>query len=320
MKTILCIMLAIVSLRAMGAQQTAIAVRPENTVIGTSCVLAEIANVQADAGAAQRINSVTICSSPLPGKSRKITREQIVIALRRGGIADGTYDLLCPAQVSIMRDQRTVSGQMLFDTAKGFAQSSATWSGTVAIESLRLPMDQPVPVGELELRVRAGCQGIRKGQCSVPVEIVLDGKVYRLVQVSINVRIIAPILIATKAITRGEALTADNTAVEERDITRLPDDALTEAPAADMTASSPFAQGAVIRKQWVCAPPAVKSGDSVLVIVESQGMKVTDKGTAAQDGRPGDRIRVRMGGDAREIRATVSEPGIVTISLGRRSN
>jgi flagellar basal body P-ring formation protein FlgA len=303
------------------SQKTAVTVRPQCTVSGANCTVGDIALVQCqDQSAAQRVRSTVVCSSPLPGKSRNLPREQVLTALRRAGLADKTYDLLCPPQVSLTRGQSTVTGQMIFDAAKAFLETGITWPGTTVVEAYKLPADQVVPLGQMELRARDGARAGHKGQNSVPIEIVIDGKMYRLVQATALVKVVAPVLIATKPIARSEAISAANTALEERDITRLASDALTELPASDVTASAPIAQGAIIRGQCISAPPAVKACDAVMVVVESQGVRLADTGTAVQDGRTGDRIKVRMAGDAREIRGIVAEPGVVKISMGGRTN
>lgn len=320
MRAILCAtILLITAIPALAAKPT-IMVRPDCEISGTTCLLADAATFQnADAATTARLKGVTVCSSPLPGKTRMVTREQIITSLRRAGFADGSVDFLCPAQVSVRRAQSLVTGQQLFDAAKSCAGSTASFPGKVQIEAQRLPLDQSAPSGSTELRVKAAANRLRKGQNSVPVEIVVDGTVYRTVSVSLTVRVIAPVLVATKIISRAEAISGLNTALEEREITMLPDDVLLETPA-DCTASSAISEGAIIRKQWVVAQAAVKSGDSVLVVVESGGVRVTEKGTAVQDGRPGDRIRIRLAGDVREVRGTVDEPGVVKISLGRRDS
>lgn len=317
--TLSALMLILAVTSAMAAQKVTIMARPECAVSAATCTVGDMATVQgADAGTAQKLKALTVCSTPLPGKSRKVQRQQIIIALRRGGLADGTYQLLCPAEVTVTRTHSAVTGRMLFDAAKSFAETTASWPGTVVVEAMRLPMDQQVPAGKLDVRVKAGAKAVRKGQNSIPVEVTVDGRVYQTVQVTVNVKVLAQVLVATQGIARSEAITGTNTALEERDITRLPDDVMFEAPATDSIAYMPIAQGAVIRSGWVSTPPAVKAGDAVMVVVESEGVRVADKGTAAQDGRPGDTIKVRLSGNAREVRGTVAEPGIVKISLGRR--
>jgi len=323
MRTILCAQVLILALvlAAGAAPQATIMVRPESEVSAANCMLADIAAVQCGAEElAQKLANVSICPSPLPGKTRKLTREQIVVALRRAGISDGTADLLCPAEVAVKRSLTMVTGQALFEATREFALTGRSWPGTVAVEPTRLPADQAVPSGKLELRVKAGSREARKGRNSLPVEIVVDDQIYRTVHVPLLVKVSAPVLVSAQAIPRGTAISPANVALQERDITNLPDDVLLEEPSGDWSASVPIPEGAVIRRHWVDEPPAVRSGDAVLVVVEAGAVRVTDKGTAVQDGRPGQRIKVRFTGDVREIRGPVAEPGVVKICIPDRRN
>lgn len=318
--TLSALVLLLISALAAAAPQATIMVRPDSEAAGGSVVLGDISTVQcADKALAQRLTSIEVCSSPLPGKTRRLTKEQILVALRRAGIGDGAVELLCPAEVTVMRKSSVISGQALFETAKQFVLAGNSLPGTVAVEPVRLQADQAAPAGKVELRVRPGAKEARRGQSSLPVEVIADGQLYRTINVSVLVRVLASALVSTQAISRLSEITDANVTLQERDITTLPSDILTEKPAAGWMASVPIPEGTVIRRSWVAAPLAVKSGDAVLVVVESGAVRVMEKGTAVQDGRPGDRIKVRLLGNIREIRGNVAEPGIVKISIGRRN-
>lgn len=304
---------------ASAAPKATVVVRPASDVSADSVTIGEIATVDgAEEAQADRIKGVSVCQAPLPGRSRKLTDDQIMTALRRAGLFE-TTGLLCPPEIAIVRASAVVGGADLLETVSKHVLSTGTWNGIVSVEPAIAPADQTVPIGKLELRVKAGPSAIRKGRNSIPVEIVVNDKVYRTVQVSVNVRLVASVPVASKAIARGEEVNAGNVAMQERDITTLPDDILTAMPETGWTACLPIAEGSVLRGSWVSAPPAVISGDRVLVVVSSGSVKVTEQGIAAQDGRIGDRIRVRLSGEGREVRGTVSGPGLVEISIGRRN-
>jgi len=318
--TLSALVLLLISALAAAAPQATIMVRPDSEAVGGSVVLGDISTVQcADKALAQRLTSIEVCSSPLPGKTRRLTKEQILVALRRAGIGDGTVELLCPAEVTVMRKSSVISGQALFEAAKQFVVAGNSLPGTVAVEPVRPQAGQAAPAGKVELRVRPGAREARKGQNSFPVEVIVDGQVYRMINVSVLVKVLAPVLVSTQAIPRLAEISDANVVLQERDITTLPGDILLEKPAVGWTASVPICEGAVIRRSWVAAPLAVKSGDAVLVVVDSGAVRVIEKGTAVQDGRPGDRIKVRLLGDIREVRGTIAEPGIVKIFIGRRN-
>ena len=318
MKRILSMLILIlIAISAAGASsQVTVVVRPESEVTAGSCTLGDIATMQCSKRElGEELRNVPVCPSPLPGKTRTLSKDQIVIAIRRAGINDRTVEMLCPPQITVTRASSKVSGQALFEAVREFALGNNSYPGIVSVEPVRLPTDQMAPVGKLGLRVKSGTREVRKGQSSLPVEIMVDGQVYRTIHVPVLVKVFARAPVATQAIPRSTEISAANVALRECDITALPNDVLLEAPLPGWIASVPIPEGSIIRRQWIVEPPAIHSGDAVLVIVQNGAVRVTSKGIAAQDGRPGQKIKVRLTGDVREIRGTVAEPGIVMISI-----
>lgn len=286
-------------------------VKPSVEVPGATICLGNIADANGT------LSSIAICPSPLPGKARKLTRDQITVALKRAGVYE-TIVLLCPDEVTVTRMSSSVCAEALLETARRFIMSSNDLPGTVSVELARPFGPQTVPAGKVELRVKPGTQGVRRGQNNLPVEIVVDGSAYRTVNVPVRVKVLASILVAAKGISRSEEIGSANVSLQERDITALPYDIIVGEPELGWTAVVPISEGAILRRSWVSEPPAIRSGDIVSVTVTNGVVRISDKGTAVQDGRPGDLVKVRMLGDTREVRGTVAGPGVVQILMGRK--
>ncbi|MDO8587050.1 MAG: flagellar basal body P-ring formation chaperone FlgA [Armatimonadota bacterium] len=294
-------------------------VRPSSSVPGAEVTLADIGSVKSsDRNLAARLQGVTICAAPLAGRSQSISRAQIIAALRKRGLSD-SVSLLSPPQVTVTRPSLVVKGQTLFEVVRKLTLEAGLKGAAVEVEPVRLPADQVVPSGSVEVRVSAAAPKVRKGRNTVPVEILVDGKRYRSVQVSVTARVFGRALVATQAIGRNEPLTAVNTVVQDCETTNVFEDVIDALPPSDAIASVPIAQGAQIRRKWISEPAVIKAGDVVIVSVVGESTRVSEKGTAAGDGRPGDRIKVRLSGGAREVRGTVVGPGLVEIQIGRRS-
>ena len=320
MRTLLTLILVLVlAMAASAAPGVTVVVRPASEVAGEKVTLGDIASIEgADATQAEHLRSIQVCQSPLPGKTRKLTDDQVVTALRRAGILPENTGLLCPPEIAVLRMSAVVGGLDLVEAVRKHVLAANSWTGTVSVEAAIPPADQVVPSGKLDLRIKAGTSAVRKGRNSISVEIVIDDKVYRTVQVSVTVKVVAPVAVALKSVARSEQIGPSNIAIQERDITMLPDDILTTMPEVGWTASLPISEGSILRRSWVSAPPAVRSGDQVLVVVSSGTLRLTDRGVAAQDGCIGDRIKVRLSGEGREVRGTISGPGLVEIFIGRR--
>ncbi|MEN6521536.1 MAG: flagellar basal body P-ring formation chaperone FlgA [Armatimonadota bacterium] len=303
-----------------GATVVDILVQPSPEVSAAQIKLVDLAKVQSsDAVLAQKLASVLICPSPLPGKTRVITRDQIIVAMRRQGIDESSINLMCPIQFSVKRTASLVTGKALFDTAQEYLLADSSRMGTVTVEPVRLPADISVPMGSLEIRVKDTYQKSPKGRANLPVEIIINGQVYTTVNLPVNVRVFSQVMVAAKPIGRTEAISSENIIFENREITTLPGDLVTDQPQTSVTATVPIAQGSVIRRSWLAEPPVIKSGDAVTVVVSGEMVRVADKGVAVMDGQKGDEIKVRLLGDVREVRGTVVEPGLVEIKLSRRN-
>ena len=65
----------------------------------------------------------------------------------------------------------------------------------------------------------------------------------------------------------------------------------------------------------ITAPPMVARGNSVLLVAEGPGIHVTVSAVALEDGRPGQRIRVRNAASGVEAAGRVMGPGTVQVTL-----
>ncbi len=295
-------------------------VRPMTEVSTTDVKLGDIAVVKSkNAALATKIAEISVCAAPLAGRSRVLTREQLLVTIRKYGIADGTVGLLCPAQATVSRAVSRIPGQALFDTVREFVNANKTWTGNAEVESVRLPNEQVVPTGPLEIRVRDNGSKPRKGRASFPVDILVDGQVYSTLYIAVNIRVFAPVVIATQPIARGGVIDSSNSALDTREVTTASEDALSQMPVDGSTATQSIPVGTVVRRSWVTEAMAIKAGDKVTVVVRGDTICISDKGVAAADGRPGDTIKVKLSGDLREIRAKVVESGLVEIRLAKRS-
>lgn len=317
---LIVLMIFTASLQAVGAPKVDIEVNPTAEINVADITIGGIATVKStDDTLAQQVRTAFICRSPYPGKKVSISRDQIISALRRQNLKSDSYNLKAPQQIAVTRLSRVVTGQELFKTVQDYVLNDTTFQGAITVEAACMPRDQIAPDGTIELRVIPGPQKVRKGRNNVKIALVVDDVIYTDVQVSINVRIIAQVLVATKAIAGTESISAANTTVQELDITNLPSDIVLTAPTADTIAGTSIAEGSVIRACWISVAPAIRSGDVVTVLVSGKSVRLSERGTAASNGRPGDRIRVKLSGDNREVKATVVDTGLVEIDISRRS-
>ncbi len=269
----------------------------------------------ADSGIASLIESAEICVAPPAGASRKITREQVLNAIRRSGVPDSQYDLDFPQSATVTTKVSYVTGKALVEAARRFVECNYRVEADMVIEPSRVPADKVVPIGELELRPRAPGGRVRAGANTIPVDILVDGVLHSTCYLSINVRTFGSVLVAKRAIARGERIGADNLELRACETTRIAEDVCRCMPQDAVVARLPIAAGEMIRKSCVSPLPVIRSGDTVTVTAGSSLVCVSDKGLAASDGCVGETISIRMSSDNRTVRATVTGPGQAKITF-----
>jgi len=181
-----------------------------------------------------------------------------------------------------------------------------------------LPADLQIPRGNSAPRIvvppmsGSTFPGVR----SVPVEVWLDGQLYRTLAATFNVSIWQRRAVLKRAVSKGEALHAglfklERVAVSDAvGMQALPMDALGGA-----VALNPLPAGASISERDVHREVVVRRGDRVTVRVVKGGVAVSDLGVAQDNGKVGERVEVLLASSGRELTATVRGPQNVEVRV-----
>ena len=123
-------------------------------------------------------------------------------------------------------------------------------------------------------------------------------------------------MVTKKPIGRYKAITEDDIEVQKMDLANLPSDVITD-PDAVLGKRTKRAIGAqtVLRPNLVEFPPLVKRGDVVVIIAETEGLKVTALGEVRKKGRIGERIPVTNYDSKKIIYARVVDANTVKVEF-----
>ena len=126
----------------------------------------------------------------------------------------------------------------------------------------------------------------------------------------------ADILVASRPITAGESLTANDLTPKQADLSTLPRGYFAaNMSLAGYTAKRSIAAGAVLNGGVLAPPLLVRRGDRVAIVAATQGLEVRGSGIAMADGVHGERIAVRSTGSNRVLQTIVTLPGTVEVRL-----
>jgi len=134
------------------------------------------------------------------------------------------------------------------------------------------------------------------------------------VAVALRVALYRPVLVAKRALVRGDVVDGDTTELAERDVMQLGYGHLDDpARYAGSRVLRPVAGGAAIAPTAVAAPLLVERGATVTLLARGNAIDVRAAGVAVEDGAVGMRVRVRNVSSGRMVDGVVDGPGLVLI-------
>jgi len=132
--------------------------------------------------------------------------------------------------------------------------------------------------------------------------------------VALRIALFEPVLIARRALVRGDTIDTDNTELAERDVLQLGYGHLDDpARYAGARVLRPVAEGAALAPTAVAAPLLVERGSTVTLLARGPAIDVRAAGIAIDEGSAGMRVRVRNVSSGRTVNGIVDGPGQVSI-------
>jgi len=227
-----------------------------------------------------------------PGSTIELPASYIKARLRLKGVPVDRIKIKLPEVVKIKREGIRITKKDLEAIAKRCIKKNNPWGSRLRILKVKATKDLILPKGKLSY----SCQMINSplGNFSVPIIFRLNGEIISRTWVMAKTRLVTPVVVARYPIMRGEIITKDKLKIIKRDITGLPEGIfLSKDLLVGKRAKINIGIGKIIYKNMVEIPPAVKRGQRVLIVAESDTLRVTAPGVAKENGRIGDLIKVQ---------------------------
>ena len=227
-----------------------------------------------------------------PGSTLEIPAGYIKARLRLKGVPVDKIKIELPEVVKIEREGIRITKKDLEAIARRCIRKNNPWGSRLKILKVKATKDLVLPKGRLSY----SCQmiGSPVGNFSVPVIFRVDGEIVNRTWVMASTRLVTPVVVARYPIRRGEIITKDKLRIIKKDITGLPGGMFfSKDLLVGKRAKTNIGIGRVIYKSMVEIPPVIKRGQRVLIVAESDTLKVTAPGVAKEDGRIGELIKVQ---------------------------
>jgi flagella basal body P-ring formation protein FlgA len=296
-----------------------VALPMEAESFGTEIELGEIATVTGDDPVqVALVEAVELGYAPSPGYSRLLHAARILEVVERR--APGTEVRFTGQRACRVRPKvEEVTETSLLAAAREQLRGLVGADDVTYAPSAELPqVVVPAGRGQHTLRARAENMRLATGLVSIPVEVLVDGEVYRTVWTSWQVAVWSQLPVVTRRVRVGEVI--QPSMLETRRVRIEAAMSAKPLPASLLhgaVAAREIGEGRPVTDLDVHRPVAVEVGDTVSLLVRRGRVSARVSAVARQSGSIGDRIRVTTLEGGRELTANVVRKDVVEVDLGK---
>jgi len=262
------------------------------------------------------LEAMEVASAPAPGSSYQFNRHFLDYKVGSAlGNQESGISLKIPSTLVIHRTAQMITSMRMEEIFREHLRRNAPWSpDEMVVEDIRVPGDLALPEGDLRWDIRENGNADYIGNLSATLTFMVDGRAVRRAPVSARIAVIRHVVQASRSIQRGDVLEKDDLRLVRETTTRRTGDVLTSLDqAAGKQAARSIRVGRTLTSTMVEDPPVVEKGSAVTIVAENELLRITTRGEALEDGRQGDRIRVRNLQSGKEIFSTVEATGWVKV-------
>ena len=273
-----------------------------------------LADVTRMTPATPHLEDLRLGRSPAAGDSRTLDRTFIARALQRSGVNPESVSWSGAAAVSITRaGQLITSADIQATIASYLAQQRKRFSDVdIHFEPYTEPEGFVVSKGKLQVEVVPAADNLFSSR-SLTLIYRVDGRVVNNLNIRGKMSAAADVVVANTRIRRGSKIQAGDVALVRSDINDTSEPVFSVAEVVGMELARAVRAGDPIDRRHLLAPVVVARGAFVHIIAERGPMRIEATGSASEDGRLGETIRVRNSASLQEIHAEVI--GVNTVKV-----
>ncbi|MDR1314091.1 MAG: flagellar basal body P-ring formation chaperone FlgA [Deltaproteobacteria bacterium] len=296
-----------------------VVVPADNTVGGPRILLGDIANVapdsdsEADRELAALLEAADLGPSPAPGQKLTLRRQQLESKLLESGAPVKDARWMIPEQLTLTGTGAAPDRDLLRRIVSEHLERSEPWaSGRWELLNVTSPSPPALPEGEAEWRFVPQSSS-NPNYLSGTVYFTVNGQDAARVRVTAQIDLQVPALVAARDLPRGHVLGEEDLSESWTAFARAKGSLKDASQAVGQTLKTSVRAGSPVRDRDLVRTAMVAKGETVTIIAQSGGLKVTALGQAREDGALGQTISVVNQDSKKTVSGKVIGPGQVEV-------
>jgi len=290
--------------------------RLEAQVAGEYITLGHLTELSQDQ--ALRYGPALVWSAPPPGQIYTLTKEFLQYRLEQLGLQEVLEGATIPSAIRVGQTGVVLPADLVSATFRRYILEHSYWPK----EKLRVdvfPLEEPVllPDNQVTLEALPPKQGKLVGDVTLEMALLRQGQPYKRIKVNGKVYLEQQVVCATRTLRSHEVVAPGDVLLKRRDVSNLESrDFFTSV---DQVIGRTLARMAgaeeILTSQHLGRNALIKKGAEVSVILDQDGLIITSKGVAQEEGHPGRSIKVLNPKSKREFQAQVVDAKTVKVKL-----
>lgn len=302
------------------AERVIISCRSEALIRGTKVLIRDVAVITAPSEELRaRIGDIELARRPALGFNRVFPRGDIRQRLVVAGLSPDRIEMIGAKEVVAQPLATILNPADLTDATDPVLRAVLDVQPEghdIEFNLLNKPTSLRVPPGRYDLALRAELRDgrLRPSSATVNLEIVIDGEVYKTIQMNYRLRHFVQALRTSRVIKKGEPLGGDNVRFERLEVSPGTNMHLTSLTLVEgMVASRDMQNNYTLRVNDVAKPALIHRGDLVTLVIRRGNVEVTTKALALGSAPLEGRIAVRPLSSTKPMQAVVFGAGIALV-------
>ncbi|MDR2461234.1 MAG: flagellar basal body P-ring formation chaperone FlgA [Deltaproteobacteria bacterium] len=287
------------------------------TVQSPRIILGDIANVASDTledeTLANILSAIDLGESPAPGQELTLRRQQLETKLLSSGAPVNDARWQIPETLTITGGGQKTEADYIRKIIDEYLSNTEPYSsGRYEILSVRSPSPPALPNGTVSYRF-APQPSSNPTYLSGTIFFSVNGQESSRLRVTVQLELELPALVAARDLPRGHILAEEDMAESYTAFSRAKGALTLSQQAVGQTLKVSIRAGSPIHDRDLVQTAMVNKGETVTIIAQSGGLKVTALGQAKENGALGQTISVINQDSKKTISAKVIGPGQVEV-------
>jgi flagellar basal body P-ring formation protein FlgA len=294
---LLAVIAGVFSIRiAPGAENLSICLRESASVHSGTIFLKDVADLRgSDLQAIEALSNISLGASPEFGSVKTLSRHQIDECIKAADGPVGNEKISGASAVQVRMKGKPIEPDAIAAMLKAYILKTSSWKESeIEIRSIGNLNGMELPPDNAELRFSPSAVVLGYRNIMAPIEIAQAGKTLRCFWITAEVVIHADAWVAAEKILPGEIVESSNFVKKSALIENFRAAYIhTLDEVVGKIARRNFSPGDLVTREAFTDPFLIKKGETVQLRLERNGIMLTSRARAEQNGRLGQVIRVR---------------------------